>query len=88
MALRANSQAKGPDVDELVLARLEAEKSGNSVNLVEDRWVTPSIAELDDLFEVYKWWITIIEAIGVHRDILRRSMVLKNSSEENPKISG
>ena len=87
MALRANPQAKGPDVGELVLSRLEAEKSGNSVNLVEDRWLTPSIAELDDLIEVYKWWITIIEAIGVDRDILRRSMGLKTTPEENPKLT-
>lgn len=84
MALRSGPSPRQEDTDELAQSRLEAEKSGNSHDLPADRWVEPSLAELDNIEDVYALWLLMIEVIGVDRDVLRRGMALETDHDEEP----
>ena len=88
--LLALSPYPNPDaraIDEVQAKRLEAKKSGNSADLIEDRWRTGNVEDLDDLVTVHAAWLQVIEAIGAEREVLHRSLSLLTSTAGTPELA-
>lgn len=60
----------------------EAEKSGNSIDILDADWMDPTLAEYDTTEEVLDWWFQLVEAMGVDDFMVRRAL----RSVFNPKI--
>ncbi len=69
------------------LNRLEAIKSGNSSDLVDDNWRTVEVEDLEDMATVHSWWLKVIEAIGAEREVLRRGMMLHTTTRHTPDLT-
>ena len=88
MLLSLSSFPNGDETqgDDLEKTRLEAQKSGNAVDLIEDRWRTERVEDLEDMASVHSWWLKVIEATGTEREVLHRSLSLHSNVQETPRL--
>ena len=54
--------------------RLEAERSGNSIDPFEVDWVDPKVAGLESPDDIREWWFQLVEAIGTDDFMVRRAL--------------
>jgi ABC-type multidrug transport system fused ATPase/permease subunit len=52
----------------------EAQRAGNSADLLQADWVNPALAGLGSEGDVRDWWFQLIEAMGVDQQLFRRTL--------------
>ncbi|MEP3332605.1 ABC transporter transmembrane domain-containing protein [Sedimentitalea sp.] len=79
------AEPHGQDTDE---ARLrEAIRAGNSSDPFGVDWMTPSIAELEDLQGLRDWWLKLIEGTGSESDLFRRGVEQRFDAKDHPELA-
>ncbi|MBC6408462.1 MAG: cyclic nucleotide-binding domain-containing protein [Rhodobacteraceae bacterium] len=74
MPLRVRpSEAGNPDRTRQQ-ARMEAERTGNSLDPLDADWFDPDLAGLMDGEDVREWWFQLVKAMGVDEAIYRRAL--------------
>ncbi len=53
---------------------LEARRSGNSADRLDADWVDPTLAGLESVDDIRKWWFELVEAMGIDEFMFRRML--------------
>jgi putative ABC transport system ATP-binding protein len=75
------------DPDEKDKYRLEAERSGNSLDSLDADWVDPGLAGLSTSDEIRGWWFQLIEAMGLDETMFRRMLAARMDPEKYPNVA-
>jgi ABC-type multidrug transport system fused ATPase/permease subunit len=67
--------------------RAEAIASGNAQYMVQDDWLDPSLAGLENFQEVQDWWLKMVEGMGAGETFLRRGLGLRTNEKVESKLA-
>ncbi|MGV6803606.1 MAG: ABC transporter transmembrane domain-containing protein [Ruegeria sp.] len=62
--------------------QIEAVRSGNSPDSLDDEWVDPRLGGLENVDEIRDWWFRLVEAMGLDEFMFRRTL----RSQFDPKV--
>ncbi len=65
----------------------EAQRAGNSPDVLDANWLDPSLAGLDDIEDVHDWWLTMVEAIGSGDALYKRGLDRKFEEKHHPELA-
>ena len=74
-----------PPIDDSLL--YEAERTGNSTDLLTADWLDPSIAGAANTTELRAWWYALIEGMGSGETLARRALDQVFIPEAHPQLS-
>ena len=67
--------------------RIEAERSGNSLDSLDAEWVDPGLAGLNTPDEINGWWFKLVEAMGVDDIMFRRMLEARMNPEKHKAVA-
>ncbi len=67
--------------------QIEAVRSGNPIDSLEDEWVDPGLAGLDDIDDIRAWWFQLVEAMGIDEFMLRRTLRTQFDPKLHPGLA-
>ncbi|MFD3190739.1 ABC transporter transmembrane domain-containing protein [Sedimentitalea sp. HM32M-2] len=65
----------------------EAQRSGNSTDVLDANWVDPGLAGLTDGDDIRDWWFQLVGAMGVDEMLFRRTIRSRFDPAKNPKLA-
>ncbi len=68
-------------------AHKEAQKTGNSTDLIGADWLDPSLAGLDSAEGLRDWWLDLVEGMGRDNALFRRGLEQKFSVQAYPDLA-
>ncbi|WP_170574337.1 ABC transporter transmembrane domain-containing protein [Ruegeria atlantica] len=67
--------------------QIEAERSGNPTDSLDDEWIDPELAGLDDIDDIRAWWFQLVEAMGIDEFMLRRNLRTRFDPKIHPSLA-
>ena len=74
MPLMSRPVADAEDSAALARKLLEADRSGNSADVLDAPWIDPTLAGLQDQTAIQDWWFQLIVAMGQDTALYRRTL--------------
>ncbi len=68
-------------------AGIEAGRAGNSIDSLRADWVDPGLAGLNDTRDIRAWWFSLINAVGIQDQMVRRMMISVIDAAQHPKLA-
>ncbi|WP_146346263.1 ABC transporter transmembrane domain-containing protein [Phaeobacter marinintestinus] len=65
----------------------EAERSGNSLDLINANWIDPAIAGLTDGDDIRDWWFRLVQAMGIDEFMFRRTLRSRFDPDVHPALA-
>ncbi|WP_425079672.1 ABC transporter transmembrane domain-containing protein [Ruegeria denitrificans] len=67
--------------------QIEAVRAGNSPDSLDDEWIDPGLAGLDDIDDIRDWWFQLVEAMGIDEFMFRRTLRTQFDPEIHPVLA-
>ncbi|WP_170345289.1 ABC transporter transmembrane domain-containing protein [Ruegeria atlantica] len=67
--------------------QVEAVRAGNSPDSLDDEWIDPGLAGLDDIDDIRDWWFQLVEAMGIDEFMFRRTLRTQFDPEIHPVLA-
>ncbi|MDX1741967.1 MAG: ABC transporter ATP-binding protein/permease, partial [Ruegeria sp.] len=67
--------------------QVEAARAGNPTDLLNEEWIDPGIAGLEDIDDIRAWWFQLVEAMGIDEFMLRRTLRTRFDPDLHPSLA-
>ncbi|NOD94655.1 cyclic nucleotide-binding domain-containing protein [Ruegeria sp. HKCCD4884] len=67
--------------------QIEAVRSGNPPDSLDDEWIDPGLAGLDGIEDIRDWWFQLVEAMGIDEFMFRRTLRTQFNPEIHPVLA-
>ncbi len=74
MPLRTRPQHEADAIRMPTRKQIEAVRAGNTPDSLDDNWVDPGLAGLNDSEQIRDWWFQLVEAMGIDEFMFRRTL--------------
>ncbi|NOC83361.1 ABC transporter transmembrane domain-containing protein [Ruegeria sp. HKCCD6428] len=87
MPLRTHPRHQADTLKAPTRWQIEAVRAGNSPDSLDDEWIDPGLAGLDDIDEIRDWWFQLVEAMGIDEFMFRRTLRTQFDPEIHPVLA-
>jgi len=87
MPLMTSPRAIEKEINKRDMFDYEAKRSGNSLDRMDADWVDPSLAGLETVDEIRKWWFSLVEAMGIDEFMFRRMLNSRIDATRHPELA-
>ncbi|MFK7878685.1 ABC transporter transmembrane domain-containing protein [Roseobacter sp.] len=87
MPLKSSPKTVLWDPDRKDRKKMEAERSGNSLDSIQADWIDPGLAGLNSAEEIRGWWFQLVEAMGLDELMFRRMLMSRIDPEMHTKLA-
>ncbi|WP_209507122.1 MULTISPECIES: ABC transporter transmembrane domain-containing protein [unclassified Ruegeria] len=87
MPLRTHPQHEADAIRTPSRRQIESVRAGNPPDSLEDEWIDPGLAGLDDIDGIRDWWFQLVEAMGIDEFMFRRTLRTQFDPEIHPILA-
>ncbi|WP_171119159.1 ABC transporter transmembrane domain-containing protein [Ruegeria sp. HKCCA5463] len=87
MPLRTHPRHQADTLKAPTRWQIEAVRAGNSPDSLDDEWIDPGLAGLDDIDDIRDWWFQLVEAMGIDEFMFRRTLRTQFDPEIHPVLA-
>ncbi|WP_209597259.1 ABC transporter transmembrane domain-containing protein [Ruegeria sp. HKCCSP351] len=87
MPLRTHPQHEADAIRTPSRRQIESVRAGNPPDSLEDEWIDPGLAGLDDIEGIRDWWFQLVEAMGIDEFMFRRTLRTQFDPEIHPILA-
>ncbi|WP_299637072.1 ABC transporter transmembrane domain-containing protein [uncultured Ruegeria sp.] len=87
MPLRTHPRHEAETLKAPTRWQIEAVRAGNSPDSLDDEWIDPGLAGLDDIEDIRDWWFQLVEAMGIDEFMFRRTLRTQFDPEIHPVLA-
>ncbi|WP_171205073.1 ABC transporter transmembrane domain-containing protein [Ruegeria sp. HKCCA0235A] len=87
MPLRTHPRHQASTLKAPTRWQIEAVRAGNSPDSLDDEWIDPGLAGLDDIDDIRDWWFQLVEAMGIDEFMFRRTLRTQFDPEIHPVLA-
>ncbi|MBT8168593.1 ABC transporter transmembrane domain-containing protein [Falsiruegeria litorea] len=87
MPLRTRPQSEQTGLYKPNKKQIEAVRSGNSPDMLDEDWIEPGLAGLNDGGDIREWWFKLVEAMGIDELMFRRTLRSRLDATLHPHLA-
>ncbi|WP_298849242.1 ABC transporter transmembrane domain-containing protein [uncultured Ruegeria sp.] len=87
MPLRTHPRREADTLKAPTKRQIEAVRAGNPPDPLDEEWIDPGLAGLDDVEDIRDWWFQLVEAMGIDEFMFRRTLRTQFDPEIHPVLA-
>ncbi|WP_424830637.1 ABC transporter transmembrane domain-containing protein [Ruegeria sp.] len=87
MPLRTHPRADEDTLKVPSRRQIEAVRAGNTPDSLDEEWIDPGLAGLEDIEDIRDWWFKLVEAMGIDEFMFRRTLRSQFDPDLHPVLA-